>query len=80
MPLYPCVGLQTVGEEIVANFGQQPFVFDLKSYVGSPREGSVLSFFISSFFFLQCFSFSDADLRAILTVLWDFKGTAALLS
>ena len=78
MPLYPCVGLQTVGEEIVANFGQQPFVFDLKSYVGAPREGSFLSFFI--LFFFQYFSFSDADVRAILTVLWDFKGTAALLS
>lgn len=34
-PMYPCVGLQSVGEEVVANFGQQPFVFDLDSYRSS---------------------------------------------
>jgi len=27
--LYPTVGLQTPGEVIDANFGQQPFVFDI---------------------------------------------------
>ena len=28
--LYPTVGLQTPGEVIDANFGQQPFVFDIE--------------------------------------------------
>ena len=28
--LYPTVGLQTPGEIIDANFGQQPFVFDIE--------------------------------------------------
>jgi hypothetical protein len=40
VPLFPCVGLQTVGEEIVANFGEEPFVFDLKSY----RAGTCFGF------------------------------------
>ena len=28
--LYPTVGLQTPGEQVDANFGQQPFVFDIE--------------------------------------------------
>ena len=28
--LYPTVGLQTPGEIVDANFGQQPFVFDIE--------------------------------------------------
>lgn len=32
--LYPMVGLQTPGEEICANFGQLPFVFDIEDYIG----------------------------------------------
>lgn len=30
--LYPCVGLRTPGEEVEANFGQKPFVFDIESH------------------------------------------------
>jgi len=29
--LYPCVGLRTPNEEVEANFGQAPFVFDIES-------------------------------------------------
>ncbi|XP_065516996.1 ran-binding protein 10-like [Lathamus discolor] len=31
--LYPTVGLQTPGETVDANFGQQPFVFDIEDYM-----------------------------------------------
>lgn len=30
IPLYPVVGLQTPGEEVEANFGTQPFVYDIE--------------------------------------------------
>eukprot|EP00051_Salpingoeca_urceolata_P001624 m.42554 g.42554 ORF g.42554 m.42554 type:complete len:413 (+) comp11555_c0_seq3:227-1465(+) len=30
--LYPCVGLRTPGEEVQANFGQQPFEFNIDAY------------------------------------------------
>lgn len=33
IPLYPMVGLQTPGEEVYANFGQLPFVFDIEDYI-----------------------------------------------
>ncbi|KAG0345116.1 Ran-binding protein 10 [Podila humilis] len=32
-PLYPTVGMRTVGEIIEANFGQQEFLFDIDEYV-----------------------------------------------
>ncbi|XP_039261739.2 ran-binding protein 9-like [Styela clava] len=32
IPLYPMVGLQTPGEEVCANFGQHPFIFDIEDY------------------------------------------------
>ncbi|OLY80553.1 Ran-binding protein 9 [Smittium mucronatum] len=31
--LYPAVGLRTVGEQVVCNFGQTPFTFDIDSYI-----------------------------------------------
>ncbi|OLY85515.1 Ran-binding protein 10 [Smittium mucronatum] len=31
--LYPTAGLRTVGEKVLANFGQSPFVYDIESYV-----------------------------------------------
>lgn len=31
--LYPCIGLSTLGEKITANFGQEPFAFDIVQYV-----------------------------------------------
>ncbi|KAK9455338.1 concanavalin A-like lectin/glucanase domain-containing protein [Dipodascopsis uninucleata] len=31
--LYPALGMRTVGEQIRANFGQRPFVFDIESYM-----------------------------------------------
>lgn len=36
--LYPCVGLRTPGEEIEANFGQTPFVFDIESEISELRQ------------------------------------------
>lgn len=32
IPLYPCVGLRTPGEEVEVNFGQKPFVFNIEEY------------------------------------------------
>lgn len=36
--LYPCVGLSTAGEAITANFGQEPFAFDIVEYVKVKRK------------------------------------------
>lgn len=33
MPLFPCVGLRTPGEQLDVNFGQKPFKFDILNYV-----------------------------------------------
>ena len=41
--LYPTVGLQTPGEVVEANFGQQPFVFDIQDYMQVGRR-----------FFIRC--------------------------
>ena len=35
--LYPTVGLQTPGEVVDANFGQQPFVFDIGDVMNELR-------------------------------------------
>lgn len=35
--LYPTVGLQTPGEVVDANFGQQPFVFDIGDMMNELR-------------------------------------------
>jgi hypothetical protein len=32
-PLYPSVGLRTLGEDITANFGQKPFLYDIDHYI-----------------------------------------------
>ncbi|PVU96602.1 hypothetical protein BB561_001076 [Smittium simulii] len=37
-PLYPSVGMRTPGEKIKANFGQNPFVFDIESYIISQKN------------------------------------------
>ncbi|KAJ1816396.1 hypothetical protein LPJ75_002037 [Coemansia sp. RSA 2598] len=37
-PLYPCVGMRTQGEHVVANFGRSGFVFDICHYVNSVHE------------------------------------------
>ena len=37
IPLFPIVGLQTSGEVIEANFGQQPFLFDFGNYLKDLR-------------------------------------------
>ncbi|XP_015242695.1 PREDICTED: ran-binding protein 10-like, partial [Cyprinodon variegatus] len=45
--LYPTVGLQTPGEIVDANFGQQPFVFDIEDYMSEWRakiHGMISSF------------------------------------
>ncbi|KAJ2157431.1 hypothetical protein GGF46_004512 [Coemansia sp. RSA 552] len=36
--LYPCVGMRTPAEHVTANFGREPFVFDIDGYVASARE------------------------------------------
>ena len=33
IPMYPCIGLRTPGEEVEANFGSEPFVFDIASII-----------------------------------------------
>ena len=33
LALYPTIGMRTPGESIVTNFGDQPFLFDINSYV-----------------------------------------------
>lgn len=45
--LYPTVGLQTPGEEVDANFGQEPFKFDIDDMFKELRastKASILSF------------------------------------
>lgn len=49
--LYPTVGLQTPGEIVDANFGQQPFLFDIEDYMREWRakvQGTVHCFPISA--------------------------------
>lgn len=49
--LYPTVGLQTPGEIVDANFGQQPFLFDIEDYMREWRakvQGTVHGFPISA--------------------------------
>lgn len=31
--IYPAIGLRTHGEQVTANFGHEPFVFDIAQYV-----------------------------------------------
>ncbi|KAJ2233931.1 hypothetical protein IWW45_003802 [Coemansia sp. RSA 485] len=37
-PLYPCVGMRTQGEHVLANFGRSDFVFDISHYVDSVHD------------------------------------------
>lgn len=32
-PIYPAIGLRTPGEQVTANFGHEPFIFDIAQYV-----------------------------------------------
>lgn len=32
-PIYPAIGLRTPGEQVTANFGHEPFTFDIAQYV-----------------------------------------------
>ncbi|XP_071054407.1 ran-binding protein 9 isoform X2 [Onthophagus taurus] len=41
--LYPTVGLQTPGEVVDANFGQEPFVFDIEDMIKELRASTRLS-------------------------------------
>ena len=43
MPLYPCIGLRSTDEEIEANFGQQPFLFDFEAERNVSLAGTVSS-------------------------------------
>lgn len=38
LPLYPIVGLQTPGEEIEANFGLEPFVYDIQQEIDAVKQ------------------------------------------
>ncbi|KAJ2821349.1 hypothetical protein IWW50_004673 [Coemansia erecta] len=39
--LYPCVGMRTPGEHVMANFGRKPFTFDISGYVAAAREDAL---------------------------------------
>lgn len=41
--MYPTVGLQTPGEIVDANFGQQPFIFDIEDMLKELRESTKAS-------------------------------------
>ncbi|KAI7897225.1 uncharacterized protein EV154DRAFT_489381 [Mucor mucedo] len=41
--LYPCIGLSTNGEKITANFGQEPFAFDIDQFVKEQQAISIQS-------------------------------------
>ncbi|KAI9272057.1 hypothetical protein EDC94DRAFT_595260 [Helicostylum pulchrum] len=41
--LYPCIGLSTCGEQLSANFGQEPFLFDIEQYVKDQKSNAVQS-------------------------------------
>uniref|UniRef100_A0A1Y1NM04 Ran-binding protein 9 n=2 Tax=Photinus pyralis TaxID=7054 RepID=A0A1Y1NM04_PHOPY len=43
--LYPTVGLQTPGEVVDANFGQEPFVFDIEDMMNELRSKTRLSIY-----------------------------------
>ena len=43
LSLFPTVGLQTPNEELRANFGQQPFVFDFEDYLKEWKSSSKLA-------------------------------------
>jgi hypothetical protein len=43
---YPCVGLSTQGERISANFGQEPFAFDIVQYI---KVHCIVLLFIQNF-------------------------------
>jgi hypothetical protein len=36
--LHPCIGLRTLGEEVLANFGGQPFKFDFENLMATYAE------------------------------------------
>jgi hypothetical protein len=38
IPLFPTVGLQTLGEEVEANFGMKPFVYDIEDDIKGLRK------------------------------------------
>ncbi|KAI1285197.1 Ran-binding protein 9 [Halotydeus destructor] len=38
VPLYPTVGLQTPGEEVEANFGTEPFIYDIEDDIKALRQ------------------------------------------
>ena len=47
VPLYPTVGLQTPGEEVEANFGLEPFKYDIEDDMKALRQritGSIINF------------------------------------
>lgn len=38
LPLFPTVGLQTPGEEIEANFGLEPFLYDIQQEIDAVKQ------------------------------------------
>lgn len=38
LPLYPTVGLQTPGEEVEANFGAEPFIYEVEDDLKALRQ------------------------------------------
>ncbi|KAG2235865.1 hypothetical protein INT48_008168, partial [Thamnidium elegans] len=41
--LYPSIGLSTCGEQMTANFGQEPFIFDIEQYVKDQKLNAIQS-------------------------------------
>lgn len=37
-PLYPSVGLRTIGEKVTANFGHEPFVYDIEYHINEQKN------------------------------------------
>ncbi|KAI9506637.1 concanavalin A-like lectin/glucanase domain-containing protein, partial [Coemansia spiralis] len=59
--LYPCVGMRTPGEHASANFGRQPFVYDISNYLRNERQDVALN--------SGAIGWSDATLGLVLSYL-----------
>lgn len=46
-PIYPAIGLRTPGEQVTANFGHEPFTFDIAQYV-RVQKSCIYFFFLST--------------------------------
>ena len=70
--LYPTVGLQTPGEIVDANFGQQPFVYDIEEVMKVHCITNMFRAFIKNFSKKQCLKMGPFG------GLWVFLGTTGV--